>query len=101
LVEHFLAKEDVARSSRVTRSNRVIREQGVDFGPLPAHPDCMSNAKKPGVKAREKKTPGTLMAEEVRARANTLTDAERESRMAYAMRAIYGEKSGAAHAHRR
>jgi len=61
----------------------------------------MSNAKKPGVKTREKKTPGTRMAEEVRARANTLTDAERESRMAYAMRAIYGEKSAATHAHRR
>jgi hypothetical protein len=61
----------------------------------------MSKVKKPGAKARERKTPGTLMAEEVRARANTLTDAERESRMAYAMRAIYGEESRAAHAHRR
>lgn len=60
----------------------------------------MSNAKK-GSKGREKKTPGTIMAEEVRARANTLTDAERESLMAHAMRSIYGEKSGAAHAHRR
>jgi hypothetical protein len=61
----------------------------------------MSNAKKPSAKAPEKKTPGTLMAEEVRARANTLTDAERESLMAHAMRAICGEESGAAHAHRR
>jgi hypothetical protein len=61
----------------------------------------MSSAKKPAKKIREKKTPGTIMAEEVRARANTLTDAERESLMAHAMRAIYGEKSGAAHAHRR
>jgi len=61
----------------------------------------MSNAKKPSTKAREKKTPGTVMAEEVRARTNTFTDAERESLMAYAMRAIYGEESSAAHAHRR
>jgi hypothetical protein len=61
----------------------------------------MSKAKKPGPKAREKKTPGTIMAAEVRARANTLTDAERESLMAYAMRAIYGEKTDAAHARRR
>jgi len=61
----------------------------------------MSSRKKPGAKAREKKTPGTVMAADVRARANNLTDTERESLMAYAMRAIYGEKSGAAHAHRR
>jgi hypothetical protein len=60
----------------------------------------VSNAKKPVVKprgkTRERKTPGTIMAAEVRARANTLSDAERESLMAHAMRAIYGEKSGAA-----
>jgi len=61
----------------------------------------MSTAKKPGAKVREKKTPGTRMAEEVRARANTLSDAERASLMAHAMRAIYGEESSAAHAHRR
>jgi hypothetical protein len=80
----------------------------------------VSNVKKPGTKARQKKatkeihftvapdtepreekTPGAVMAEEVRARANTLTDAERESLMAYAMRAIYGEESSASHAHRR
>jgi hypothetical protein len=62
---------------------------------------AMSNAKKTAAKVREKKTPGTAMAEEVRARANTLSDAERESLMAYAMRAIYGEESSTAHAHRR
>ena len=61
----------------------------------------MSKANKPAAKAREKKTRGTIMAEELRARANTLTDAERESRMAYAMRAICGETGDAAHAHRR
>lgn len=74
----------------------------VDFERFREHPDSMSNAKKPGTKARgEKKTPGAIMAAEVRARANTLTDAERESLMAHAMRTIYGEKSStAAHAHR-
>jgi hypothetical protein len=61
----------------------------------------MSNAKKPVGRARKKKTPGTIMAEEVRTRTNTLTDPERESLMAYAMRAIYGQESGAGHAHRR
>ncbi len=61
----------------------------------------MTSAKKPRAKVRAKKTPGTIMGAEVRARANTLTDAERESLMAYAMRAIYGEESGAAHARRR
>ena len=60
----------------------------------------MSKAKKPDAGAREKKTPGTIMAAEARTRANTLTDAERESCMAYAMRASYGEKSDAAHARR-
>jgi len=61
----------------------------------------MSKPKKSVTRAREKKTPGAIMAEKVRARANTLTDAERESLMAYAMRTIYSEKSDAAHAHRR
>jgi hypothetical protein len=60
----------------------------------------MSNAKKPRSKSREKKMPGTNMAEEVRARTNTLTAAERESLEAYAMRAVYGEEGSAAHAHR-
>lgn len=73
----------------------------VDFGLFPAHSKSMSTAKKSDAKAREKKTPGTIMAAEVRARANRLTDAERESLTAYAMRVIYGEKSNAAHAHRR
>ena len=58
--------------------------------------------KKPVTNATEKKTPGAIMAEEVRAWGNTLTDEERESLMAYAKRTIYGEKSSTAvHAHRR
>ena len=61
----------------------------------------MSNAKKkPARSTKEKKTTGAIMAEEARAGANSLTDMERESLMAYAMRGIYGEKSGPAHAHR-
>jgi hypothetical protein len=54
--------------------------------------DSMSNAKKRHAKPREKKTPGAVMAAEARARANRLTEAERESLLAYAMRAIYGAK---------
>jgi hypothetical protein len=78
-----------------------LKPSRVDLGSVPAHPVSVSKAKKPGAKGRERKTPGTMMAEEVRARTNTLTDAERDSLMASAMRAIYGEKSGAANAHRR
>jgi hypothetical protein len=51
---------------------------------------------------KEKKTPGTIMAEEIRARANHLTDAERESLLGDAMRIIYGTKGKTtAHASRR
>jgi hypothetical protein len=63
----------------------------VDLGSFSAHSASMSKAKNPTAKAREKKTPGTKTAEEVRSEANTLTDAERETLMAYAMRTIYGE----------
>ena len=52
------------------------------------------------VPAKEKKTRGTIMAEEARAQANKLTDAERESLMAHAMRSIYGEKRDSADARR-
>lgn len=42
------------------------------------------------------------MAEQVRARANTLSDVERESLMAYAMSTIYsGTSDAVAHADRR
>jgi hypothetical protein len=64
------------------------------------HHDSVSKNKKP-VTPREKKTPGTIMAEEIRARANRLTDAERESLLSDAMRIIYGSKGKAAHASRR
>lgn len=47
-------------------------------------------------------TPGTIMGEKIRARANKLTDEEREALMGEAMRIIYdGAQGKAAHAHRR
>ncbi len=74
----------------------------IDAHPSRMHPASVSKPKKAVTSPREKLTPGTIMAAEVRARANTLSDTERESLMAHAMRTIYGEKSGAAaHAHRR
>ena len=44
--------------------------------------------KKSTAKPKEKKTPGTILAEEIRAKANKLTDAERESLLGDAMRII-------------
>ena len=68
----------------------------------PMHSGSVSKPKKTDASPRETRTPGTIMAAEVRARANTLSDTERESLMAHAMRTIYGENSGAAvHASRR
>jgi hypothetical protein len=55
---------------------------------------------KPAADRKEKKTPGTILAEEARAAANKLTDAEREQLMAYAMRTIYAETTDAAHVRR-
>ena len=46
-------------------------------------------------------TPGTVMAAKIRARANKLTDSERESLMGDAMRIIYGTEGDAVRAHRR
>ena len=46
-------------------------------------------------------TPGTVMAAKIRARANKLTDSEREALMGDAMRIIYGSKGDAVRAHRR
>ncbi|MEO8351713.1 MAG: hypothetical protein ABI680_08275 [Chthoniobacteraceae bacterium] len=45
-------------------------------------------------------TPGTVMAARIRARANEVTDTEREALMGDAMRIIYGAAGKAAHAHR-
>ena len=46
-------------------------------------------------------TPGTVIAAKIRARANKLTDSEREALMGDAMRIIYGSEGEAACAHRR
>ena len=46
-------------------------------------------------------TPGTVMAAKIRARANKLTDGEREALMGDAMRIIYGSEGDAVRAHRR
>ena len=51
--------------------------------------------------ATDTATPGTIMGAKIRARANKLTDDEREALMSEAMRIIYGAQGKAAHAHRR
>ena len=45
--------------------------------------------------------PGTIMGAKIRARANKLTDDEREALMGEAMRIIYAAQGKAAHADRR
>jgi hypothetical protein len=51
--------------------------------------------------AAEKKTPGTVHAEELRARCNKLTDAERSELRDEVMRLYYGCTPKPARAHRR
>jgi hypothetical protein len=46
-------------------------------------------------------TPGRVIAAKIRARANKLTDNEREALMGDAMRIIYGTEGDAVRAHRR
>ena len=74
--------------------------EGVDGCPHRVHRESVSNTKKTSL-PKEKKTPGTIMAEVIRTRANKLTDGERESLLGDAMRIIYGNGGKAAHAHRR
>ena len=57
--------------------------------------------KKAAAKPAEKKTPGTDMAARIRARANKLSDGEREALTTDAMRIIYGAEGQAVRAHRR
>jgi hypothetical protein len=64
------------------------------------HAFDVSSTKKRGTQ-KQKKTPGSIMAEEIRAGANKLTDAEREPLLGDAMRIIYGSKGKAAPAGRR
>ena len=72
----------------------------VDARVFPLHFDTVSNSKKTPL-SKEKKTPGTILAEAIRTRANKLTDGERNSLLGDAMRIIYGAEGNAAHAHRR
>ena len=72
----------------------------IDARAFRVHFDPVSKSKKAST-PKEKKTPGTGMAEAIRARANKLTDGERESLLGDAMRIIYGTGGVAAHAHRR
>ena len=65
------------------------------------HSCRVSKPKKPVATATEKKTPGTIMGEKIRARANNLSDTEREALMGDAMRIIYGSQGDAARTHRR
>lgn len=51
--------------------------------------------------ADQKKTPGTLQGEEIRARCNKLTDAECAELREEAMRLYYGSARKPARAHRR
>ena len=46
-------------------------------------------------------TPGTITGEKIRARANKLTDSEREALMGDARRIVYGSQGDAVRAHRR
>ena len=73
---------------------------GVDAHPPATHLADVSKPKKPKP-SEDAATPGTVMAAKIRARANKLTDSEREALMGDAMRIIYGTEGDAARAHRR
>ncbi len=74
-------------------------------GRVDSHGNCghggiVSKAKK-AKPAESAPTPGTVMGEKIRARANKLSDTEREALMGDAMRIVYGSPADAARAHRR
>jgi|GEM_PF-1172929 len=72
----------------------------VDAHGICGHGEAVSKMKK--VKSAESApTPGTVMGEKIRARANKLSDTEREALMGEAMRIVYGSQGDAARAHRR
>lgn len=91
--------EELASSWRMRRTVSDF-EGAIDGQALWRHLVDVSSTKK-RVAPKQKKTPGTIMAEEIRASANKLTDAERESLLGDAMRIIYGSEGKAAHAGRR
>ncbi len=55
-----------------------------------AHQWGVSKAKKPAVKSKEIKTPGTRAVQKYRPKMNKLSDAERQKLLAHAMETIYG-----------
>jgi hypothetical protein len=61
----------------------------------------VSKAKKPPVNPKEKKTPGTIMAEKTRAKTNHLPDSERHRLMGKALELIYAGEKGKVCADRR
>ena len=52
-------------------------------------------------KPKEAETPGTVIAEKLRARANMLSDAERSALLEDALRIVYGAGKSPVHAHSR
>ena len=55
----------------------------------------MSKAKKPAIKSKEIKTPGTRAVEKYRPKMNKLSDAQRQQLLAQAMVTIYGQPENA------
>jgi hypothetical protein len=77
-----------------------IGARRVDAHGICGHSDAVSKIKKVKL-AESAPTPGTIMGEKIRARANKLSDTEREALMGDAMRIVYGSQGDAARAHRR
>ena len=70
----------------------------VDARGICGQADALSKMKK-AKPAESAPTPGTVMGEKICARANKLSDTEREGLMGDAMRIIYGSQGDAARAH--
>ena len=87
MVWRFPVKSKDARGGGDAHGNRGQRES-------------VSKEKK-AKSAESAPTPGTIMGEKIRARANKLNDTEREALMGDAMRIIYGSQGDAVRAHRR
>ena len=82
------------------RACRACRRLIVDARAPGMHLAAVSKPKK-AKPSEAAATPGTVMAAKIRARANKLTDSEREALMGDAMRIIYGTEGDAVRAHRR
>ena len=61
----------------------------------------VSKPKTTAAKPKAAKTPGTVIAEKLRSRANALSDAERSVLLEDALRLVYGAGNSPAHAHSR